>query len=158
MHVAPSSTSTCNTCSTELAEHPPGKERICLECRRARGRLHYRSNRDYYLEKARRHRKVAVSRSWEFILEYLRENHCVDCGASDPRVLEFDHREGSCKRASISVLVTEGYSLDAIATEIEKCDVRCANCHTIRTREQAGWFRSHLWRARRDSNSQPFDP
>lgn len=58
----------------------------------------------------------------------------------------------------MSVLVAEGYGLRAIKAEIAKCDVRCANCHTIKTREEAGWFRSDDWRARRDSNSQPFDP
>ena len=110
------------------------------------------------MRKARIHRSLAVGRAWEFILDFLDENPCIDCGMSDPRVLEFDHQDASTKRASVSVLVTEGYSLATIAAEITKCDVRCANCHTIKTREEAGWFRSETWRARRDSNSQPFDP
>ena len=135
-----------------------GKERICTPCRRKRGREHYRRNREYYLAKARKQRASALTRSWDFILCYLQDHPCVDCQESDPRVLEFDHRDPATKRAPVSVLVAEGYGLDAIAQEIAKCDVRCANCHRIRTREQSGWFMSQAWRARRDSNSQPFDP
>ena len=148
----------CHSCGSELPDHPARTERICLPCRRARGRRHYRANREYYLRKARGQRSIAVQRAWSYVLEFLKNQPCVDCGIRDPRVLEFDHRVASEKRASVSVLVTEGYSVATVAAEIAKCDVRCANCHIIKTREQAGWFRSETWRARRDSNSQPFDP
>jgi protein-arginine kinase activator protein McsA len=148
----------CHSCDAELQDHPRRSERICLSCRRERGRQHYRANREYYLRKARTHRSIAVQRAWTYILTFLETNPCVDCGESDPRVLEFDHRDRASKKASVSVLVTEGYAVSTIAREISKCDVRCANCHTIKTREESGWFRSSTWRARRDSNSQPFDP
>ena len=150
--------SRCRVCGVVLEGHRTGSERICLICRRKRGREHYRKNREYYLRKARQRRAVSVEKAWSLVWEYLDSHPCVDCGKSDPRVLEFDHRDRSKKRASVSVLVAEGYGLEAVRAEIQKCDVRCANCHTIKTREEAGWFRSHKWRARRDSNSQPFDP
>ena len=148
----------CHLCAVILEHHRSGTERICVTCRRRRGREHYRKNREYYLRKARRHRTFSVERAWALVWQYLETHPCVDCGNTDPRVLEFDHRDRSQKRASVSVLVAEGYGVSAVQAEIQKCDVRCANCHTIKTREEAGWFRSDGWRARRDSNSQPSDP
>jgi hypothetical protein len=58
---------------------------------------------------------------------------CVDCGyAENPRALEFDHVRGE-KLDAVSRLVTKRSSLDVILAEIAKCEVRCANCHKIRT-------------------------
>ena len=132
----------CRMCSVSSSAAPvPGKEQLCLECRRARGRQHYANNREYYLAKARiRNRETSlIVKDW--ILEYLKNHPCVDCGNCDIRVLEFDHRDRLDKTAHVSVLVTTGYSLDAVQREVSKCDVRCANCHLIRTREQRRWWR-----------------
>ena len=73
------------------------------------------------------------------LLAYLEDHPCVDCAERDLRCLDFDHRDPSLKRASISRLC--GYaSWDVIAEEIAKCDVRCSNCHRKRTAEQFGWW------------------
>lgn len=61
---------------------------------------------------------------------------CADCGYADARALQFDHVRGE-KRCNITVLVWKGWA--SLVDEIEKCDVRCANCHAIRTHE-AGQF------------------
>ncbi len=153
----------CRRCESEPVRRLLAESPECRLCRTQSEVSRYgssapRRNREYYLAKARKQRASALSRSWEFVLRYLQGHPCIDCQESDPRVLEFDHRDPATKRAPVSVLVAEGYGLDAIAQEIAKCDVRCANCHRIRTRERAGWFMSQAWRARRDSNSQPFDP
>lgn len=57
---------------------------------------------------------------------------CVDCGKSDIRVLEFDHVRGD-KVDSITSMVRRGLSVEVLVEEIAKCEVRCANCHTIAT-------------------------
>jgi hypothetical protein len=55
-------------------------------------------------------------------------------------VLEFDHVRGD-KLNSVSVLAYSlGASLKRIQTEIDKCEVRCANCHRRKTARQFGWF------------------
>ena len=75
------------------------------------------------------------------VLFYLETHPCVDCGESDPIVLEFDHRDGTDKVRAVSQLVTENCGWEKILTEIEKCDVRCANCHRRRTAVQRGYMR-----------------
>jgi hypothetical protein len=65
------------------------------------------------------------------VLEYLQFHPCIGCGETDVLVLEFDHRGD--KKATISFLVRMG-RCEALKREIEKCDVRCANCHRKRHR------------------------
>jgi hypothetical protein len=79
------------------------------------------------------------NRNAQFVLDYLRTHPCVDCGESDPVVLEFDHVRGK-KDGSISAMVSAGRPIAVIQAEIEKCDVRCANCHRETTVTQLGWM------------------
>jgi hypothetical protein len=72
------------------------------------------------------------------IEEYLRTHACVDCGESDPLVLDFDHRDGVQKLETVAFLRARGRRDEWLA-EIEKCDVRCSNCHHRRTAKQFGW-------------------
>lgn len=132
----------CNRCGLILgASWVPGRERICIECRRQRGREHYAANRQYYVSKAQTRNRETSNLTRQWVENFLRENPCCDCGNADIRVLEFDHRNPSSKRAEVSVLVANGYSLETVKAEVAKCDVRCANCHSIRKRAQFGWSR-----------------
>ena len=62
---------------------------------------------------------------------------CVDCGNTDIRVLEFDHVRGE-KIWSVSEMVTRGSGMDVLLAEIAKCEVRCRNCHVIKTFHRMG--------------------
>ena len=56
---------------------------------------------------------------------------CLDCGYREhAKALQFDHVRG-IKVASVPNLILG--SLTRLMAEIEKCEVRCANCHMIRT-------------------------
>jgi hypothetical protein len=91
-------------------------------------RKHYVENRDYYVAKARR-RQDENQRKLKKILDgYLVNHPCVDCGESDPLVLEFDHVRG--KTHNVSSM--KGYTKKRVLEEIRKCEVRCANCHKRR--------------------------
>lgn len=60
---------------------------------------------------------------------------CIDCGYdSNADALEFDHRPGEGKRPRGVGGVIGNTRL--LIAEIAKCDVRCANCHAIRTQER----------------------
>lgn len=74
---------------------------------------------------------------------YLLKNPCVDCGQTDIRVLEFDHVHGN-KSASITNLLKNAAPWSSIEAEIAKCEVRCVNCHRIKTGERGGWWRHSL--------------
>jgi hypothetical protein len=74
------------------------------------------------------------------ILAYLLEHPCVDCGESDPVVLDFDHRDPSTKFRSVSRMISGTPSWKRVREEIDKCDVRCANCHRRRTYKQFGFY------------------
>jgi hypothetical protein len=56
---------------------------------------------------------------------------CVDCGVTNPIVLDFDHLKD--KKYNVSRMIHDGFSWAAIKKEIAKCEVVCANCHRIRT-------------------------
>lgn len=57
---------------------------------------------------------------------------CVDCGFKDhPAALDFDHVRG------VKLLnVSAAKSIAQADAEIAKCEVRCANCHRIKTWER----------------------
>lgn len=134
---------TCSRCGQPLiGDARPSKGLVCVGCRRERGRAHYSANRGYYVAKAQRRSRAVSEATRAWVLDYLRTHPCVDCGTADPRVLEFDHRDPRDKRAHVSWLITCGYSLATVEAEIRKCEVRCANCHRIKTREEFGWWRA----------------
>jgi hypothetical protein len=73
------------------------------------------------------HRKVRINMR-ERIHQYLLSHPCVDCGETDIVVLEFDHRDPAERTCSVHKCA----SLRTLEIEIDKCDVRCGNCHTRR--------------------------
>jgi hypothetical protein len=87
----------------------------------------------------------------DWINDYLRSHPCVDCGEIDPIVLEFDHVSG--KEHNISSMLT--YSLDRIKQEIERCEVRCANCHCRVTHARRGSYRWAVGELADPSGSDP---
>jgi hypothetical protein len=76
--------------------------------------------------------------------DYLIDHPCIDCGESDIRVLDFDHRPEARKSADVMRLVKDGHSVARIMIEVDKCDVRCRNCHARVTHERIGG----TWRSR----------
>ena len=72
------------------------------------------------------------------LYNYLKDKSCVDCGETDPVVLDFDHIKD--KKYNISYLIALGYSISKIDEEINKCEIRCANCHRRKTSKQLGWY------------------
>jgi hypothetical protein len=99
----------------------------------------YRVNWASANENIARRKAAQRRRNRDALLAYLIAHPCVDCGETDPRCLDFDHRDPRRKKASISRLI--GYAeWDDLLLEIAECDVRCANCHRKRTAQQFRWW------------------
>lgn len=140
-------TKVCSRCreGKPLSEfHFKNKEKgtrnaYCRECTTRYGREHY--HRNITRERPRRvaygREKLRKLRAQYF--EYLKTHPCVDCGESDPMVLEFDHVCGE-KRGEVSTLLNHRINWEGILAEIKKCDVVCANCHRRRTAKQRKWY------------------
>jgi hypothetical protein len=112
----------------------------CLDCGRVFAKNHYAKNVVYYVKKARVRRNECIKEVNEKLFNYLETHPCVDCGESDPVVLEFDHVRGE-KSYNVSMMGWVGLSWDSLLREIAKCEVRCANCHRRRTAERKGSYR-----------------
>jgi hypothetical protein len=152
---------TCGTCGkskpttdfNRKSSRADGLQEVCRDCNRNSSRRYYAAHRVEHVRTIveRNGRRRLESKS--FLAAYLLEHPCVDCGASDLRVLDFDHRPGEVKRKDVMRMVREGFSISRIMDEVNKCDVRCRNCHAIVTLERAG----DNWRSRAMRGERPAD-
>jgi hypothetical protein len=139
----------CGTCGEKKSkEHfnksklkSDGLNSICRECSN-------KKSKEYYSENTEKHKKVILARNRKnakklrgLVFDYLKLNPCVDCGETNMIVLEFDHRDDVDKHFEVSQGIHRGLNWGKIKDEIDKCDVRCANCHRIRTAKQFGWYK-----------------
>lgn len=120
---------------------PDGKQSRCRSC----SRLWYEENRDAHRANVRRNTKAILARNRRLMTDYLLEHPCVDCGERDVRCLDFDHREGSDKVREVCRLIHNAGSWTRVLAEIEKCDVRCANCHRRVTVERGRFWRQTVY-------------
>ena len=109
-----------------------GLQFYCRECQST----WYREHRSQHMANVSANSARYLERNIAFVAEYLRTHPCVDCGESDPMVLEFDHVRGKTDMIS---RMKRNKSLELIAIELERCEVRCVNCHIRRTAQQFGW-------------------
>lgn len=127
----------CSSCKIEKSlndfnknkSQKDGLQRICKICSKA-------SDKKCYSKQGPLIRKIrnleVINRNKKFILKYKKIfGKCVDCGVKDYRVLQFDHIKD--KKHNISDMIYEGRKIQIIKEEIRKCEIRCANCHQIKT-------------------------
>ncbi len=114
---------------------------MCTKCKSPERYLGKSYCYDCYKTDALKFQATIRHRNRKFIFKYLNlYGQCIDCGNKDWKVLEFDHRDQDTKSADVSRFYSNHYSFKRIKEEIKKCDIRCANCHKIKTRKQMGWF------------------
>jgi hypothetical protein len=129
----------CKTCGqikplSCFEKHSYGHRHTCSECRNTYMNNHYHNN-DYVKDNNRKSFNKMVSENKICFQEYMKDKKCVDCGISDQRVLDFDHINGD-KKHNISKMVNGSFLWITILAEIAKCEIRCANCHRIKTYER----------------------
>lgn len=95
----------------------------------------YKYREDLY--KAQKRHRIRVRAQ---LFNYLADKKCADCGEADPIVLEFDHQDPKHKFKQISRILSGHYSWNSVLKEIQKCDIRCANCHRRKTYKQYNSF------------------
>lgn len=125
-----------------------GLQNKCRLCNIAVAKQFHADNAEHCRERIGKWIRKVDTDNKRQVLEYLLSHPCVDCGESDPVVLEFDHLRD--KVSGIAQLLHTHRRWQVIADEIEKCEVRCANCHRRRTAIRGGWFRAvqDPWAAR----------
>jgi hypothetical protein len=114
-----------------------GRQPRCREC----AGLWYLEHRDEHKHNVARRNQLVRQDYRERLSAYLQAHPCVDCGEADLRVLDFDHRDSAHKLEAVGRLIGLRASWRRIQAEIDKCDVRCANCHRRRTAAQWNWWR-----------------
>ena len=73
-----------------------------------------------------------IKRRRELLDRYKTRKGCVDCGYNaNPYALCWDHIDPALKIMTPHRMAS--YSIKNIFAEARKCEVRCANCHQIRT-------------------------
>lgn len=102
------------------------------EKQRISAHKHYNANREKMVKRAMEYKPIAIKRNKEYIKNYLSSHPCIDCSEDNIIVLEFDHVKGE-KENDIATGVNRAWSIEKLQKEIEKCEVRCANCHRIVT-------------------------
>jgi len=133
----------CNGCQRRLSHEAftiarQRPQQPCKECKAERARVYRRKQGGRYRQVMGLAQEARRRENTERVFDYLATHPCVDCGEGDPLILEFDHVQG-VKRAPVANLL-RACAWPAIAAEIEKCEVRCANCHRRKTARQLGWF------------------
>ena len=75
---------------------------------------------------------LRMRRRREILDKYKLRMGCVDCGYNEnPYALQWDHRDPADKIDTPHRMAS--YSIKKIFEEARKCDIRCANCHSIKT-------------------------
>jgi hypothetical protein len=108
-------------------------EVVCANCHRRRTASRGRWQRLFERSPGGT-RRPRRQRNVRWVYEYLRDHPCVDCGETDPLLLEFDHVGD--KRSGVMDLAWGEYSLASIEAEIARCEVRCCNCHRRKTAQR----------------------
>lgn len=132
----------CNKCQLEKEDAAFRKWRaVCRTCENMSAKQYHADNaKKINADKVNKNRERYRAKR-EYLVNYLRENPCVDCGETRVACLEFDHVRGE-KVDKISSIINRGW--DQLLAELEKCDVRCANCHAIVTAQRAGHWWSNM--------------
>lgn len=125
-----------------------GKQRWCKKCDRDNKHKWFTKNKEVQLARVKRNTDKSVQRNQDYIFEYLLNHPCVDCGETDILCLDFDHDDiEQIKRGNVSEMLRR-CSINTLEIEINKCKVRCSNCHRKITAKR-GNYAKYRWLVQR---------
>ncbi len=137
----------CKNCNLPKIDFRKSKKYIdgldvyCKECRRMADKKTYNTNITKNRKAGLESKNKVRERNKQYIRDYLVGKSCVDCGEKDPIVLEFDHFEN--KKDNLCEII-QNCSIEKIEAEIKKCNIRCANCHRIKTAIELGYYKTKI--------------
>ena len=137
-------TKTCSICKQKLPETDfhwkiTGKRRqtYCKDCAKVYRDRYYQNNKKKCQKRVYERKKKLAKENRQKSYDYLKEHPCVDCGETHPACLDYDHFRD--KKIIVSKMFRD-YTWKTIMEEIEKCEVRCANCHRKKTAIEYDWY------------------
>ena len=107
----------------------------------------------YYKNRRRDIKRNIINRRGRGLLNYIKviteylNVPCADCGVLyHPASMVFDHISSKeklriRKTEGVNLLVREGYSWKVVKNEIGKCEVRCQNCHFLKTSKDFNYWK-----------------
>ena len=99
---------------------------------RAKSKVRYHAD----VTKSREDARNWQQNKYQFVAAIKLDSGCVDCGfKGHPHALTFDHLPQYEKKFNIGAAIRCTNKQDLL-DEISKCEVRCANCHAIKTAER----------------------
>lgn len=113
----------------------------CKDCVKLYDKKRYTDDIKGQRKRSKDKRRFVKKRNRTNIWSYFEKHPCIDCSEDDPIVLTFDHIRD--KEFNISCVVNS-YSWERILKEIQKCEVRCANCHMRKTAKDYNWYKEIL--------------
>src|SRR5205085_5268638 len=93
----------------------------CKPCVREHSLDHYAANKVEYRVRTRRTKRLQRESRLHLLVQYLESHPCVDCGETDPLVLEFDHLRDKAFDIGHEFASRPWHH---VLAEIEKCEVR----------------------------------
>lgn len=102
-----------------------GLQNKCKKCQKAYDSLYYQKHKGKFSEYNRRHRKEIK----DYLDRLKSYSSCLNCPEDHIATLEFHHRDPRKKDISVALAAAQGWSLERVKKEVEKCNILCANCH-----------------------------
>ena len=124
---------TCSRCKIEkpLTDFG-GIKRVNSWCKNCCSE-YYRQNKDSHKRSMQQWEKERNKELRDIAFDYLKSG-CIDCGETNILTLEFDHKDAKMGREnSVARLMNKRCNPEKLIEEIKKCEIRCANCHRIKT-------------------------
>ena len=135
---------TCNKCKQEkdysefhkrtYKSGTVGYQGYCKACQKS-------YDKNYYLEDKKR--RLDVNKKWQVKFwewyDTLKKEPCTDCQQEfDPVCMQWDHLPEYDKIERVSFIARTTMSKNKVLEEISKCELVCANCHALRTKQRKG--------------------
>jgi len=116
-----------------------GLQNKCKDCKRIYDNNYHKNRTKIQKDTKYNKQRLRIKKFMSDINSLKLSKWCKDCGYNEnPAALQFDHMWW--KIYNVSELVWRWYSETLIYQEIAKCEIRCANCHFIKTSIDFNWY------------------